>query len=148
MSEERRKILDMLAQGKITAADAEKLLDATASAGPRAEPDLAAAEGAKPSGGRKEPKYLRIQVDAAKDGEGTEKVNIKVPFKLMRAGMKLAALMPSGARDKVSEALSKKGIDIDLSKAKGEDLEELIQHLAEISIDVDSDRERVRIFCE
>ena len=138
MNEERRRILNMLATGKITAAEAEELLDA-------AQPAAAESGGAPTSA---EPKYLRVLVEGH-DGEHGGKVNVRVPFKLIRAGVRLAALLPAAAYGPVNRALKENGVDIDVSKVKPQDLEELVQHLSELSVDVDGNNgEKVRVFCE
>jgi hypothetical protein len=138
MSEERRRILGMLANGKITAEEAERLLDALQ--------EGAGEESGREPGAGKSPKCLVVKVEPkTRDGDS---VNIRLPLNLLRAGMKLGALMPEHARDKVDEALEKKGINIDLKKAGGEEFETLVACLCETSIDVDDDKERVRICCE
>lgn len=142
MIEEKRRILEMLSQGKLSVADAEKLLNAISEnkSDHYINPTLNASQVSSP-------KYLRVQVESNKDDE-EERVNIKVPFQLLRSGMKLAALMPNGVQDKVNTAFKEKGIDFDFSKIKNGSIEELIQQLSEISIDVENKNEKVRIFCE
>jgi len=137
MNEERKRILNMLAENKITAQEAEALLDAMS---------LPRATGATVAGGARstDPKYLRVLVEG-----GEDKVNVRVPFQLIRAGMRLAALIPASAHGPVNKALQEHGIDIDVSKLKPEDLEDLVEHLRELTVDVESTRgEKVRVFCE
>ena len=140
MNEERRKILDMLAQGKITADEAEKLLDAVGDpgTGAAAETDTAV---------RRSWKYLRIQVEPGPNSEEDERVNIRVPFKLIRAGLKFAAFIPREAHDKVNKAFREKGMDIDLARITPQDLEEIVSNLDDMTIEVDG-KDKVRIFCE
>ena len=71
MSDEKRMILDMLAEGKITAEEAEKLLNKTA------EPENTNDSNTK--------KFLHIKVD---DGDKTT-VNINLPLVLAETGLKL-----------------------------------------------------------
>jgi hypothetical protein len=137
MNEERKRILNMLAENKITAEEAEALLDAMSSP---------PATGATVGGGARsaDPRYLRVVVEGDED-----KVNVRVPFQLIRAGMRLAALIPATAHGPVNKALQEHGIDIDISKLKPEDLEDLVQHLRDLTVDVESTRgEKVRVFCE
>lgn len=147
MTQERTQVLDMLAQGKITVQDAERLLDKLAAIGassPESEVggatpagSEACCDGGAPRPGN--PKYLRVLVDSAKG----DKVNIRVPLSLVRAGIKLKAVMPEHARQQLSE----KGID--LSNLGGLEGDELLQALRELNVDVDaSDGDKVRIFCE
>ena len=139
MNEERTKILEMLKDGKIGVADAEKLLAALSSG------DAAGNEPQTP-GGRK-PRYLRVQVEPGPGSESNDKVNIRVPMKLIRAGLKLAAFIPRDARTQVSAALKDKGIDADWDKISPEDLEQIVAQLDELTVDIDG-KDKVRIFCE
>ena len=142
MNEERRKILDMLARGKITADEAEKLLDAVGDPGPAAK-----AEAGADTAVRRSWKYLRIQVEPGPNSEEDERVNIRVPFKLIRAGLKFAAFIPREAHDKVNKAFREKGMDIDLARITPQDLEEIVSNLDDMTIEVDG-KDKVRIFCE
>ncbi len=140
MTEERRRILNMLATGKITAQEAEALLDAVP--GSSAAPSEAASH-SKPA-----PKYLRVLAEG-NDGHQSGKVNVRVPINLIRAGVRLAALLPSGVYDQINRALKQNGLDFDVSKVKPENLEELVQHLSDLSVDVEGGNgEKVRVFCE
>jgi hypothetical protein len=146
MKDERRKILNMLGEGKISAQEADALLDALMAAAPAASAPLAAA-----TLGREPPKYLRVVVEGHDDGQEDgkkNKVNVRVPFDLIRAGMRLAALLPAVAYQPVNRALKENGLDLDVSKIKPENLEDLVAHLQELSIDVDDGAEKVRVFCE
>lgn len=135
---ERKQILEMLAQGKITAQDADRLLDRLeAVSGERSRLEAGApGEGAsKP----KRPRFLRVEVDSPSG----DNVNIRIPLFFVRAGIKLSAVMPSEARRRIEA----KGVDLShLSELQGEDL---IEALRELTIDVsDSDGDKVRIYCE
>ena len=134
MSNDRRKILEMLAEGKITAEDADRLLARIESDRPPDPP-----EEAEPASGQRPLKYLRVLVDSD-DGD---KVNVRVPIALIRTGLVLGTLIPAAASDE----LEKKGVDLSgLSALNGE---ELIEALRELNVDVDSaDGDTVRVFCE
>lgn len=151
MNEERRAILEMLAAGKITADEAERLLAAVE---PRASAGSAGAvtggEAAKPK-----PKYLRVLVEADESMTGlkggTTVVNVRVPMQLLRAGVRLAGLIPVQAHQQVDEAFSKHGVPITLSQIRPENLEELVDHLDDLTVDVDGtdgNATKVRVFCE
>jgi SHOCT-like protein len=141
MNEERKRILNLLAQNKITAEDAEALLDAMSPPPATGTTDGGGAIGA-------DPKYLRVLVEDVEDGHAG-KVNVRVPFQLIRAGMRLAALLPATAHGPVNKALREHGINIDVSQLKPEDFENLVQHLRDLSVDVEGTRgEKVRVFCE
>ncbi len=143
MSEETRRILDMLAQGKISADEAEKLLAAVAEG--RTSGD--AGQGSKSPVDKTGFQYLRVVVEPGPDSEKGEKVNIRVPLNLIRAGLKWAAFVPKHARSKVNEAFQEKGIDMDFDRLTKEDVEELIIHLNDLTIEVEG-KETVRVFCE
>ena len=136
MSENRRQILDMLAQGKITADEAERLLSAL-----EREP-------AGETRRNDKIKYLRVVVDAHDDVDGPTKVNVRVPMQLLRAGVKLTSIIPPRARTEVNEALHKEGIDVDIGKLTPESLEDIVEQLRDLQVDVDHERAKVRIFCE
>jgi len=142
MLEERRRILNMLAEGKISATDADGLLAAMGDT--QASPPVIEV---KPAAPKSPPKYLRVLVQAH-DGDNSN-VNIRVPFNLIRAGVRLTALLPTGLHDQINKALKEKGLDFDISKVKPENLEEVVDHLAELTVDVDGGKgDKVRIYCE
>jgi hypothetical protein len=147
MNEHRRQILQMLSEGKISADEAEHLIAAlsgeTASGGPQDGAGSAPKAGAK---------YLRVQVDAEEDlhGEGPTKVNVRVPMQLLRAGVRLAGLIPASALRRANDAMHEQGLPIDLTQIKPENLEEIVDQLNDLSVDVDQEKGkvRVRVFCE
>lgn len=136
MNDNRRQILDMLAQGKITAEEAEGLISALERGTAPAAGDNSAV------------KYLRVLVDANDEHEGPTKVNVRVPMQLLRAGVRLTGVIPDRARAQVNEALRKEGIPFDINKLTPDNLEEMIEHLRDLSVDVDNERAKVRVFCE
>ncbi|MCY4661796.1 MAG: hypothetical protein OXF93_18615 [Acidobacteria bacterium] len=138
METERRKVLDMVAEGKVSADDAERLLKKLDGSGAGGAAGAAgAADGADgPQANGAPPKFLRVLVDSA-DGD---KVNIRVPLGLLRAGVSLATLLPLAAGEKLSEN------GIDLSQLSGD---ALVEELRELTVDVDSAKgDMVRVFCE
>ena len=145
MNDDRRSILEMLATGRITAEEADRLL-AALERGPSARAD--AAEGGYPAN-RPRARYLRVLVDTDEEGEGgPTKVNIRVPMQLLRAGVRLSSIIPPKARDEVNAAMRDQGIPFDINQLKPENLEELVEQLGELTVDVDQERTKVRIFCE
>lgn len=145
MNEERRQILQMLAENKITADEAERLLDAVE----RDVPEPVAGTGSR---SKAKPKYLRVIVNyddglgAGAGGEG--RINIRVPLRLLRAGVRLTSLIPPRALEKATEELDKAGYPIDLAELKPQQLEDLVDALDELSVDVDDPTSKVKIFCE
>jgi len=146
MSEHRRDILQMLAEGKITADEAERLIAALEKEQP------ASGNGSSETGPKAKPKYLRVVVDSqhSHGDRGPTSVNIRVPVQLLRAGVKLASLIPAQAREQVNDAMREKGVAFDLGQIKPENLEELIDQLNDLTIDVDESRgqTKVKVFCE
>jgi hypothetical protein len=71
-------------------------------------------------------------------------------MQLLYAGVRLASLIPAQAHDKLDATLSSHGIPLTLSQIKPENLEELIDHLEDLTVDVDAknDGTKVRVFCE
>ncbi|HET7206857.1 MAG TPA: hypothetical protein VFI95_09800 [Terriglobales bacterium] len=133
MIAERKKILEMLAQGKITADEADQLLEKIGS-GSNQE-----TKGAGGSSTSPKPKFLRIVVNSP----DRDQVNVRVPLAFMSTGMKLLAVLPP----RVSEKLAEKGIDL----AALEDLKNgaLLEAVQNLNVDVDAhDGKKVQIYCE
>lgn len=143
MTENTRQVLEMLAAGKITTDEADRLINALRE-NPRPAATTANAEP------RPQPKYLRVMVDTNDDKDGPTKINIRVPLQLLRAGVRLASLVPANAQAKVNSALREQGIDLDITKLKAEDVDELIDELRDVSVDIAQQREdvKIRIFSE
>ena len=143
MSEDRRKILDMLANQKITTDEAERLLAALDKEPP------STARSPHDANATSQPKYLRVVVDALEDAtDKPTKVNVRLPLQLLRAGIKLQSLLPAEARAEVNQALRESGID--LSQLKAENVDELIAAFGDLHVEVDAEggRSKVKVFCE
>lgn len=133
MSEETRKVLEMLSSGTITVQEAEQLLKAVA-AGPTEDK-------------KAEPRYFRIMVNKpARDGKKAENVNVRVPITVVRGGLRLTALFPGMLGKKKIQL--ENGTELDLSKVQYTDLEAMIKDIGELTVDVDGDDAQVRIRCE
>lgn len=94
------------------------------------------------------PKYFRVEFDAHEPGDSPTKVNVRVPMQLLRAGVRLSALIPPRAREEVNAAMTGQGIPFDINQLKPENLEELIEHLSDFTVDVDNGKAKVRVYCE
>jgi hypothetical protein len=161
MTASKKKILEMLAQGRISADDAYKLLNAV-------DEEQGGGGSYNPGGGvgvnqksepltgetiaqKLKPKYLRVTVtprDGA-DPEHADRVNVRVPMSLVRAGIKMSALIPPEALNKTNDALRDKGINFDVRNIKPEDLEELITALGDMDVDIETGHgEKVKVFVE
>ena len=142
MYDDRRQILQMLAEGKITADEAERLIAALERSSAAPTPALVGSNGAPTA------KYLRVMVDTTEGDDGPTKVNIRVPMSLLRAGVRLSSLIPAEARDEVNAAMKSYGMPIDMAQLKPENLEDLINQLNDLTVDVDNEKSKVRVFAE
>lgn len=148
MSENGKRILEMLANKEISVDEAHRLLSALEqeSGIPGSVPRMEAT--AKASG-----KYLRVKVAPApghEHDEDAELVNVRVPLSLVRAGMKFTSVLPlpPEARERINGALREKGINFDMRNLSPQDLDELIEALSDLQVDVVSDKEMVKVFVE
>jgi len=145
MTENQKKILEMVADKKITVDEAYRLLSLIQ---PSTDAGGDGAKGPKPS-----TKYLRVVVDTEHHWEngcdkGPQHINIRVPVALIRAGVKLASLIPPEAYNEVDEKMKNRGIPFDLRNMKPENVEELIQSLNDLEVDINGAREKVRVYTE
>ena len=131
-TEEGRQVLELLAQGKIDAEQAYRLLRALGDIRdePPAPPHPPADRGPDlPPGARG--RVLRIRVSE----HGKQKVNVAIPLAIARIGK-----MKLGASGLVRGHLQKFGLDID----------ELLREVATAGriVDINDDEDRVEIFVE
>jgi hypothetical protein len=143
MNENRMKILTMLAQGQITADEAERLIAALENETPTG------AAGASEQAPKPKPKYLRVVATETNKNGDPVNVNVRVPIGMLRAGVKLTGLIPKQARERVNAAMQQEGVPFDLSQITPDNLEEVIGHLDELTVDIDDKgKTKVRVFCE
>jgi hypothetical protein len=134
MSEETKKVLEMVAEGKISASDAERILEKLAGSAP----STSAQKEEAPDSSAKKPRFLRIVVDKP----GQDQVNIRMPLSFAQSGRGLLAVLPS----RVSEKLTELGIDVAALGSKN--CEDWAQSLENADINVEKGDKKVRIFCE
>jgi hypothetical protein len=170
MSEETRRVLDMLAQGKIKVDEADRLLAAIGPASTESAPAAAAAEakGAVTSDAPT-PKYLRITITKNRSWSGDDdeqtrrawlwpgykadrnrEVTIRIPIALVRNGMRLGAMIPGLTGAGLQARLRESGVDVDLSKIDAETIDQLVSQFGEMNIDISGSKgnAQVRITCE
>jgi hypothetical protein len=140
VNEQRKDILEMLAEGKITPEEAEQLIAALE----RDQPPVAASSEARPKG---KAKYLRLVMDSTDNGEPS-RINARVPLQLLRAGVRLAALIPPQALARANAELSRSGFPLDLTQLKPEQLDALVEQLDEVTFELDDPGASIRVFCE
>ena len=115
MREEELKILRMLEEGKITAEQAEKLLEALRK--PEEEPET------KP----RRAKWLRIRV--YENGREKPTVNINLPLALVKGLTKMGVKFMNMVPDRVRERMEEQGVDFDLNSITPEQIDELTNSL-------------------
>jgi hypothetical protein len=141
MSEDTKRILELLASGKVTVEEAEKLLRAIGTEPPAGSEAAGATE--KPSA-----RYVRIAVQESASDRGPGKnVNIRVPIALVKGGMRLGSMIP-GYGDRISEHLRRHGIELDMSKLNSANFEAALKDMGDMSVDVEHGKAQVRITCE
>ncbi len=145
MNEEKKRILEMLGEGKITAEEAAMLLDALSDEKPGAK------DGAKgnstPARMQTEPRLLRIRVLAYEDGKDKPvNVTVNIPLNAAKFAAKLLRYLP----DDAVYAMEQKGVNL-----AEIDWEEMIDSLKDtggdivnISVDDDDNRVYVHIYVE
>ena len=141
MNEEVRRVLNLLSEGKINAAEAEQLIKALED---KSDPDPPGTDRAK----KRPPRFLRITVeDCGKGAEGGDRANIRIPLSFLKAGMKLGACIPGGKGEGLRTKLRE--IDLDSLKEDLGSIEDIVACLGDLSIDVEGKKkEKVRIVCE
>lgn len=149
MSDQTRRVLDLLASGRITADEADRLLAALheSEQGSRTEP-AGGADSDGPAG-----RFLRIEVQkAAAGGEPPRRVNIRVPLTVVRSGLRLGALLGGfkgergwGRFGRLSERLRARGVDVDFDQLDASQIEALLRETGEVTLDIDDGRAQVRV---
>ena len=132
MDDNGRRVLEMLSEGKITVAEAERLLALVE------EPEEERPPPPPPPPRNRPGKYLCIIGE-----DGDDRFNIRVPLSLIRGGVKVGTLF-SG---KMGERLKEKGVDLDKLDTGG-GLDDIIDGLGELDLDFESPGERIRIYAE
>jgi hypothetical protein len=116
-TDDTRRILDMLSQGKITVDEADRLLKAMS-----ADSGSAPAAADRPADGGPSARWFRINIRKPADGHAHEvkDVNIRVPIAVVKGGMRLGAIIATFAGEKAAQRMKARGLDLDLSTIYGE----------------------------
>ena len=77
--------------------------------------------------------------------QARERVKVRIPMAMLRAGVKLAALIPTHAMDRVNEKLQQRGMGVDLSNLKAEGLEQMVEAMADLEVDIKDGKQQVRV---
>jgi hypothetical protein len=156
-TDDTRRILDMLSQGKITVDDADRLIQAVTAERPADTPagDTAAADTA--ADGKRAMRWFRINIHkpAKDEAHRAKDVNIRVPVAVVKGGMRLGAIIATFAGKNAAHKMKKDGVDIDLSTINGDlsrmngpEFDTFLKSLDETDIEIDDGKARVRITCE
>ena len=138
MSAERQKVLEMVAAGTISPADADRLLEKLSSS--NAEQPAAG----EPAAGKSGKKFLRIMVDKP----GRDAINIRVPLSFLRSGMAWTVL-PKAVRERLEERGVNLGRFVSLRELGSMDAEQLEAVLEQLNMEIEKgDGKKVRIFAE
>lgn len=144
MSKETEQVLNMLMEGKVTVEEATQLLDKLQQKATSTEPTSDSPSSLAPvvtidtAGKTNRPSFLRVLIV---DGD-SEKVDIRVPLKLVRLGTTFGDFVPEPAK----EAIQAQGIDLsNLANLSDDDFYEA---LGELRVDIVDDDTTVQIFCE
>ena len=139
MNENSRRVLEMLAEGKVTVDEAERLISLV-----DGEPAGSASTQQIAHRAPEAARFLRVTIDS----DGGEHVDLRVPLALIKAGVKLHTLLPDQAAKGIRKAMKKNGVDIDLFNQRTDGLEQLIGALSEVEVNVQDGDDRVRVYCE
>ncbi len=129
MSSERKKILEMLEEGKITSKEAADLLEAVDDHGSKMNEVSSLSKSYSK-------KYLKIRVF---EGSDQSKVKLNIPIKLVKLGISFASKLNSSIE---GVQISNKEIDVILEAIENEIEGEII------SIDADDGKTQVKIYIE
>ena len=140
----RRQVLSMLAAGQLTAEEADRLITAL----DYLDRPTTVLDRTPPR--RTPPRYLRVLVDVHEDGAAPIKVNVRVPLQILRAGVRLASLIPPPAQEQVNRALRQRGLPFDLGQLRPENLDQFIDRLSDLSVAVDQRQKdlKIKLYCE
>lgn len=110
MNEERRMILEMLREGAISIEEAERLLEAVPADGGFSETALRTVAPSAESGARGVLSPKRIIVLVSEGGK--PKVNVRIPFSLLRIGLKLGKSFGSMGLKNVNDEQSAQAFEM------------------------------------
>ena len=134
-SDERKLVLEMLSEGKISVDEAQKLLDKLKEVEGRRQVN-GEASGAG-SASKPKPKHLRVVIG------GGEDVDLRIPIGLVRAGLALDSFLPRWARSKFIVGSSLSEVTVLDNDYIRENLDTL-----DMSFDSEDGEESVHIFTE
>ncbi len=139
MSNDRERILNLLATGKISVSDAMQLLEALSPSSQSATFGTIS-----PASSKTQAKFMYVKVTSAK----SDNVDVRIPLGLMRAGIRLTSLIPPYVLDHIHKHMGEKGITFDMNNIKPENIEDLVNNLSEMEVNVNcANGDVVRVYC-
>jgi hypothetical protein len=142
MDENKNKILQMLSEGKISVEEASRLLYLV---GEESKTDTSDNSIRK---SKSNAKYLYVKVSPKEGHQDAERVNVRIPISLVRAGMKLTALMPPEVADNVNKAMKDKGMGFDIRNLDNNFIEQLVNALKDEEIEIDSEEALIKVYAD
>lgn len=93
------------------------------------------------------PKYLVVKIES---GERLrDKVNVRIPLALLKAGVKLATFIPAPLQEKINQNLREKGIPFNLEVLQDQkNVDQFLETLRDFHVDIESEKDTIKIFCE
>jgi hypothetical protein len=151
-TDDTRRILDLLSQGKITVDDADRLIKAMSADVPAG---TTVTETAADGGQRARWFRINIRKPASDQAHKPKDVNIRVPIAVVKGGMRLGAIIATFAGEKAALRMKQRGLDLDLSTINGDlsrmngaEFEAFLKSLDDMNIEIDDGRSTVRITAE
>lgn len=139
MKEEKLRVLNMVAEGKISPEEGGQLIDKLE----KDQKDIGNSDVLQAM----EAKNFYIKVEP-KDGKSKDQVSVKVPFALLKAGLNIAGLIPKEAQEKINSSMAEKGMSFNISDMKPENIQEIMTALEEFTVDIETDDSSVKIYCK
>jgi SHOCT-like protein len=151
-TDDTRRILDMLSQGKITVDEADRLIKAMSADRPA---EIAAADTATDARARMRWFRINIHKPAKDETHKPKDVNIRVPIAVVKGGMRLGAIIATFAGEKAAQRMKERGLDLDLSTINGDlsrmngaEFDTFLKTLDDMNIEIDDGKSQVRITAE
>jgi hypothetical protein len=145
MSDEMRRVLSMVAEGKISVENAAEVIEAL-KAPPLVDEDDEFAWQPEPI----RPRFLRIRMHRPpREGHLEKDVNVRVPIAVVCGGLRLGMLVP-GIGDRINARLRAGGVDFDLGRVSEEQIQSMLSRLGQLTIDVSEggQQKQLHITCE
>jgi hypothetical protein len=138
MKEERKRILEMLSDGKINVQEANELIETSI----KKETVMNLQNRGSSD------KFIYVSVEP-KDTDGGRKIGrvfVKVPFALIKAGFNIAGLIPKDAQVEINNGLKKQGMNFDFTDLNPENVKDIMASLEELTVEVDNEDSLIRVY--